>query len=102
MCDCLVKDSANYLDHINGKKRMKILYIHIYILFIYSFYFTFAIYCLLFIFIYLFILFDIFCCYYLFVLVSFIYLFYFNYVDQRAMGLSMRTERATVEDVRDR
>lgn len=21
VCDCIVKDSANYLDHINGKKR---------------------------------------------------------------------------------
>jgi U4/U6.U5 tri-snRNP component SNU23 len=21
VCDCVVKDSANYLDHINGKKR---------------------------------------------------------------------------------
>lgn len=22
VCECVVKDSANYLDHINGKKRM--------------------------------------------------------------------------------
>uniref|UniRef100_A0A7S4JZ94 U1-type domain-containing protein n=1 Tax=Paramoeba aestuarina TaxID=180227 RepID=A0A7S4JZ94_9EUKA len=42
VCDCLVKDSVNYLDHINGKKH------------------------------------------------------------QRAMGYSMRTERATVDQVRDR
>jgi U4/U6.U5 tri-snRNP component SNU23 len=23
VCDCVVKDSANYLDHINGKKTSK-------------------------------------------------------------------------------
>jgi U4/U6.U5 tri-snRNP component SNU23 len=25
VCDCIVKDSANYLDHINGKKRTRSL-----------------------------------------------------------------------------
>ncbi|CAI0381804.1 unnamed protein product [Linum tenue] len=49
VCECVVKDSANYLDHINGKKRTNILR-----------------------------------------------------VDQRALGMSMRVERASLQQVQER
>lgn len=29
VCECVVKDSANYLDHINGKKRMYCIHIRL-------------------------------------------------------------------------
>ncbi len=55
VCDCVMKDSANYLDHINGKKRKRK---------------------------------D--SCDHLILL------------DQRALGTSLRAERATVDQVRER
>lgn len=60
VCKCLMKDSASYLDHINGKKRN------------YNF------------------------------LIFFRFLFNSFLLDQRALGYSMRVERADVEAVKER
>ncbi|THU56967.1 hypothetical protein C4D60_Mb11t22780 [Musa balbisiana] len=56
VCECVVKDSANYLDHINGKKRSLMLAV-----------------------------------------IDFLF-----YPDQRALGMSMRVERATLQQVQER
>jgi U4/U6.U5 tri-snRNP component SNU23 len=58
VCNCVVKDSANYLDHINGKKRT-------------------------------------FCLTEIFTLKHFV-------ADQRALGFSLRPERSTLDQVREK
>lgn len=41
VCDCVVKDSINYLDHINGKKRKTPLIFLSDLRLLYKFYFSF-------------------------------------------------------------
>lgn len=71
VCECVVKDSANYLDHINGKKRMWPSLCILVLLFI---------------------------CYHnclpLLLWLSWLFL-----LDQRALGMSMRVERASLQQV---
>lgn len=71
VCECVVKDSANYLDHINGKKRMLLSRL----LFISSLFYVFG--CPI-------------------PLISLQFLFP---SDQRALGMSMRVERASLQQV---
>ncbi|CAG8545103.1 23489_t:CDS:2, partial [Gigaspora rosea] len=63
-CDCVVKDSVNYLDHINGKKRK--LYYKVWILFPSS---------------------------ELKDKLS-------HFLDQRALGMSMKVERSTIDQIK--
>lgn len=61
MCDCVVKDSINFLDHINGRKRtysLFLLYKH-------------SVTCM-------------------------------HTADQRNMGMSMKVERCTVDQIKQR
>lgn len=69
VCECVVKDSANYLDHINGKKRMYC--IHIRLTFFLKRFYNFQNFK------------NIYLC----------------ILDQRALGMSMRVERASLEQV---
>lgn len=80
VCECVVKDSANYLDHINGKKRMwSLVDIFFYGFLIFSF-----VHSQLFVHNFL----------------ESIFRLFFNSIDQRALGMSMRVERASLEQVR--
>eukprot|EP00981_Chlorochromonas_danica_P004107 scaffold801_cov178-Ochromonas_danica.AAC.12 len=70
VCKCLLKDSASYLDHINGKKRKSSL-----------FFLSFSSpYCLM----------------------KSLYFYVVDVLDQRALGYSMRVERADVDTVKQR
>lgn len=74
VCECVVKDSANYLDHINGKKRMgswdKLFFLYIYFFWLIRTHRNGKHYCS----------------------------FWFT-LDQRALGMSMRVERASLQQV---
>ena len=59
VCECVVKDSINFLDHINGKKRMSVISLYP------------SIFCTL-------------------------------HTDQRNIGMSMRVEQSTLEQVKRR
>lgn len=78
VCECVVKDSANYLDHINGKKR-KWWSIHLLCQLIYT-HTHMGMYTLVF-------------------YSSNGWLSWFCFPDQRALGMSMRVERASLEQV---
>lgn len=80
VCECVVKDSANYLDHINGKKRKQCPSTWLSYEFIYE-YVSFVIMIISF------------WSYYLLNVIFFV-------LDQRALGMSMRVERASLQQVK--
>lgn len=73
VCECVVKDSANYLDHINGKKRKWLSKLLLPLIYLWNSLWCFSLFL--------------------------IFLIIIILTDQRALGMSMRVERASLQQV---